>query len=119
MTRRTGNRLRRRAVKSVAVAAITGFSLATPPLLAADFGVEVRDGRFVVGGSPMPSGCVQRLMTELNGDDVIRSVYLGRSSVRGCMDSNEPGREIDYTVNDVKSDGVYAVRACERVDGSM
>ena len=89
------------------------------PSLAAELNFSVEKGRFLVEGLPVPSGCLQRLMTELNGDDVTRSVYLTRSSVRGCMNANNPGREINYKIVEDKGDGVYQVQLCEPVEGSM
>jgi hypothetical protein len=93
--------------------------LGVSPTLAADPNVEVEDGRFLIGKTPVPSGCFQRLMTELNGDDVTRSIYLTRASVRGCINSNEPGRDVDYSIVADKGDRIYEVRICEQVDGSM
>ena len=98
--------------------AATAFA-ALPALGSMEAYVDVRDGRFVVGDQTVPVGCLQRLMTELNGDDITRSVFLTRSSVRGCIDANDPGRDVDYEVVDGDGNGTYDVRVCERVDGSM
>jgi hypothetical protein len=89
------------------------------PVLAGAPKVDVEDGFFLVSGKAIPPACLQRLMTELNGDDVTRSIYLTRSSVRGCINSNEPGRDVQYSILTDKGDGVFEVRVCERVDGTM
>ncbi len=88
--------------------------------------VEIDAGRFHVDGEEVPSGCLQRLMTELNGDDIIQSVYLTRSSVRGCMAANIPGEEVRYSILSQQGNvisqhenNVFVVEVCERVDGSM
>ena len=103
----------------VAVRSLAVLLLAVSPALAVDPNVVVEGGLFFVGKKPIPPNCFQRLMTELNGDDVTRSIYLTRSSVRGCINSNEPGRDAEYIILADKGDGVFEVRVCERVDGPM
>lgn len=99
---------------------VIGLAFFAPSLVfAAEFTVSVEKGNFLVDGTPILSGCFQRLMTELNGDDVTRSVYLTRSAVRGCMNANSPGRDAKYKILKDSGDGIYDVRVCEAVDGSM
>lgn len=93
--------------------------LVVTPVRADGMTVDIVDGQFQVEGAPIPSRCFQRLMTDLNGDDVTRSVFLTRSSVRGCIDSNDPGSTITYTITSIDDDDVFEVRICERVEGSM
>jgi hypothetical protein len=107
--------------KSVIVMVLTLviMLLTDMPALAVDSNVIVEEGLFFIGKKPIPANCFQRLMTELNGDDVTRSIYLTRSSVRGCINSNEPGRDVEYKILADKGDDIFEVRVCERVDGSM
>ena len=46
--------------------------------------------QFFTAEGKVPSGCFAQLMTELNGDDIIASVFLSRTGLRGCIDSNIP-----------------------------
>lgn len=102
-----------------AVRLLAVLFLGVSPSLAAEPTVVIENGQFVVDRQPVPPGCFQRLMTELNGDDITRSVYLTRSSIRGCINSNDPGRDVDYSIVADKSNGIFDVKVCERVDGSM
>lgn len=109
------------ALYAVAFAAMitAGAAFATVTEASDGLLVDIVDGRFVVSQQEIPAGCMGRLMTKLNGDDVTRSVFLTRSTFRGCIDANEPGPDADYEIVQDKGNDTYDVRVCERVDGSM
>ena len=50
----------------------------------------VDKGQFVTKEGVVPVGCIGSLMTKLNGDNAVASVFLTRKSFRGCIDANEP-----------------------------
>ncbi len=81
----------------------------------------VVDGQFQVNGKAIPPGCLQRLMTGLNGDDVTAAVFLTRTDMRGCMAANVPSEieDVIYEIIDNPAPSTYVVRVCEPVDGTM
>ena len=50
----------------------------------------VEKGQFYTQEGLVPPGCFGQLSTELNGDDVVASVFLNRTSFRGCIRANIP-----------------------------
>ena len=80
--------------KSVAVASNTSsgtqdLNSNQPP----NYNVKGDNPQFFTSEEKVPSGCFAQLMTELNGDDIIASVFLSRTGLRGCIDSNIPYSE--------------------------
>ena len=87
-------------------------------------GYSVSDGKFFTSENEVPVGCIAQLMTELNGDNSVASVYLNRNSMRGCIDSNFPfpgGNEEDvhYWIEEAIDNHQYKLNVCQRVEGSM
>ena len=85
---------------------------------------SVSDGRFYTSENQVPVGCIAQLMTELNGDNSVASVYLNRNSMRGCIDANIPfpgGNEEDvhYWIEEILDNHQYKLNVCQRVEGSM
>ena len=85
---------------------------------------SINDGKFYISKNEVPFGCIAQLMTELNGDNSIASVYLNRNSMRGCIDANFPypgGNEEDihYWIEEILDNDQYKLNVCKRVDGSM
>ena len=98
------------------------LSLWNPQSLALD--VKILGTQFFAGGNEIPVGCFAQLKTELNGDNSVASVYIGRPTLRGCMDANYPypgGDESHVSIQTVSQLGsnLYGIKICERVDGSM
>ena len=86
--------------------------------------VWLDQGRLMTDRGPIPPGCLARLMTRLNGDNVVASIYLGRNSLRGCFDANVPfpqqkESEISYQIINQPSANHYAVNVCVSVDGTI
>lgn len=86
--------------------------------------VAISGTRFFAGGNEIPVGCFAQLKTELNGDNSVASIYIGRPTLRGCMDANYPypgGDESQVSIQTVSQLGsnLYGIKICERVDGSM
>jgi hypothetical protein len=77
--------------------------------------------QFFTAEGKVPSGCFAQLMTELNGDDIIASVFLNRTGLRGCISSNIPYSEENtkYQILDDMGDDKWTVRVCQSVGGSM
>ena len=85
---------------------------------------SVSDGKFFTSENEVPVGCIAQLMTELNGDNSVASVYLNRNSMRGCINSNFPfpgGNEEDvhYWIEEALDNHQYKLNVCQRVEGSM
>ena len=81
--------------------------------------VVVKDKQFLLGERPIPPGCIVMLNPELNGDQVIASVFIDRPAYRGCLDANitfpqqDPGaRPPTYEVVHSAGDQVYWVKSC-------
>lgn len=93
--------------------------------------------RFAFKGTPIHPGCVRELITELNGDDIVSSVHITRTFLRGCQDSNKYHQEINIKENIVSyedkekgirfgyslirelDDSIFLVLTRDAVDGSM
>ena len=72
----------------------------------------------------IPVGCIAQLMTELNGDNSVASVYLNKNTLRGCIDANIPypggnEEEVSYTIEKELDKHQYRLKVCQKVDGSM
>ena len=52
--------------------------------------LTIENDQFVYGGQLIPAGCIAQLSPQLNGDQLIASVFLQRPSYRGCMAANFP-----------------------------
>ncbi|UTW49711.1 hypothetical protein [Bacterioplanoides sp. SCSIO 12839] len=82
-------------------------------------------GQFFSDGERIPAGCFAQLMTELNGDNSVAAVYLGRNSYRGCMAANFPypgGDEVLASYNIIKqlADHHYQIEVCVSLEsGSL
>ena len=85
----------------------------------------VDKGQFVTKEGVVPVGCIGSLMTKLNGDNAVASVFLSRNSFRGCIDANEPyfnGDQelIRYDIIDNLGNDTYNLRVCESIpQGSL
>ncbi len=67
------------------------------------FDYSISDGKFYTSNGEIPVGCIAQLMTELNGDNSVASVYLNKNTLRGCIDANIPypggnEKEVSYTI---------------------
>ena len=84
---------------------------------------SVKNGNFFTDEGEVPLGCLSELMIELNGDDVVAAVYLNRTTLRGCIDSNRhsvnENKNYSLSIKKVKPNDVFWIRICESVDGSM
>jgi len=85
---------------------------------------SVIDGKFFTSENEVPVGCIAQLMTELNGDNSVASVYLNRNSMRGCIEANisYPGgieEDAHYWIEEVLDNHQYKLNVCQRVEGSM
>jgi len=85
---------------------------------------SINDGKFFTSDNEVPVGCIAQLMTELNGDNSIASIYLNRNSMRGCIDANIsfPGgneEDVHYWIEEALEDNQYKLNVCQRVEGSM
>ena len=85
---------------------------------------RVSDGKFYISENQVPFGCIAQLMTELNGDNSVASVYLNRNSMRGCIDANItfPGgneEDVHYWIEEILDNHQYKLNVCQRVEGSM
>jgi hypothetical protein len=85
---------------------------------------SVSDGKFYTSENQVPVGCIAQLMTELNGDNSIASIYLNRNSMRGCIDANIPfpgGNEeyVHYWIEEILTNHQFKLNICQRVEGSM
>lgn len=104
----------------LAVSLLFSFTLFAEQL---DYSSE--NGQFLTSEGVIPSGCFGRLMSKLNGDNSVASVYLNRNSLRGCITSNSPspnGEEsaITYTIVSATGNDQYNLKVCEKLlGGSM
>ena len=83
----------------------------------------VKNEKFYTNEGEVPSGCFSELMINLNGDDLEAAVFLDRTSLRGCINSNRhdlsENEKFRLSVQDESPSGVYKIRICKNVDGSM
>ena len=86
---------------------------------------SVNDGKFYTSENQVPFGCIAQLMTELNGDNSVASIFLNHNTMRGCIDANIPflgGIEEDvlpYTIEEKLDNHQYKLKICQKVHGSM
>ena len=100
--------------------------LATLPYhaLANDLDYSIKNGKFYTSSGKIPEGCMGQFITKLNGDATVASIFLGRASMRGCIDANLPypgGEEntISYRIVEGINMNRYKLIICESIDGSM
>ena len=85
---------------------------------------SISDGKFFTSENEVPAGCIAQLMTELNGDNSVASVYLNRNSMRGCIDSNFPypggnEKDVTYSIDEELDNHQFKLNVCQKVEGSM
>lgn len=73
--------------------------------------IKLIDNKFYTSEGEVPAGCFYNLAVEDNGDDLVRSVYLNRGYLRGCIAANitYPGEKDGYTFdyNIIKNTAKY------------
>ncbi|MDC1290365.1 hypothetical protein N8Z69_03080 [Candidatus Thioglobus sp.] len=110
--------------KKLLVIVFISFGLIACSQKEAELDYSISDGKFYTSENEVPVGCIAQLMTELNGDNSVASIYLNRNSMRGCIDANIPfpgGNEEDahYWIEEVLDNHQYKLNVCQRVEGSM
>jgi len=94
---------------------------------------SINNGKFYTSEGEIPIGCFVQLMTEINGDNSVASIYLNRNSMRGCIDANFPDpsaygqsflegsyeEEITYTIEKKLDNNQYRLKVCRIVEGSL
>ena len=85
---------------------------------------SISDDKFFTSENEVPAGCIAQLMTELNGDNSVASVYLNRNSMRGCIDSNFPypggnEKDVTYSIDEELDNHQFKLNVCQKVEGSM
>ena len=84
--------------------------------------IKLIDNKFHTSEGEVPAGCFFNLAVEDNGDDLVRSVYLNRGYLRGCITANTvyPGEKDGYTFDYkiIKNTAIheYDIQACLRYD---
>jgi hypothetical protein len=85
---------------------------------------RINDGKFFTSEGEIPTGCFGQLITELNGDNSVATVFINRTSFRGCTAANYPypgGHEgkVSYLINEALNDNKYKLTVCQENEGSM
>jgi len=94
---------------------------------------SISSGKFYTSEGEIPIGCFAQLMTDLNGDNSVASIYLNRNSMRGCIDANilnpstyaqnflesSSEEEITYTIQKKLDNHQFRLKVCRIVDGSL
>jgi len=94
-------------------------------LMANTLDYKVMDGQFFTSEGLIPSGCIAQLMTEMNGDNSVASIFINRNSLRGCIASNFPypggdTQRISYDIVSSGSNNTYNLNVCDNSgEGSM
>lgn len=92
-------------------------------VMASSLDYSIKNGQFSTSSGLIPKGCIAQLSTELNGDDVVASVFITRTSLRGCQNSNIPywldEASLTYTINQSLGNNQYKVSVCQNVEGNM
>ena len=84
--------------------------------------IKLIDNKFHTSEGKVPAGCFYNLAVQINGDDLVHSVYLNRGYLRGCIDANitYPGKRDGYTFDYkiIKNTAMYEydIQACLRYD---
>lgn len=111
--------------KSVITLCAIGIS-STPAIAqgSENIGVAVQGGQFVTREGVIPAGCFAQLITEMNGDNSVASVFIHSASLRGCMDANYPypgGDEdkVRYSIEEEVNPNLFALKVCVTAEGSM
>lgn len=107
---------------------LIGFLLLTAsltnPAFANDLDYTIKNGQFYTGSREIPKGCMGQFITQLNGDATVASIFLGRASMRGCIDANMPypgGDEntINYRIVEGINMNSFKLIICETINGSL
>jgi len=92
--------------------------------------------RFTFDGEMIHPGCIRELITELNGDDIVSSIHITRTFLRGCQDSNKYHQEVNidnnlilfkddegskfgYSLIRELDDSKFLIKTIEFIDGSL
>lgn len=91
-------------------------------LMAETLDYKVIEGQFSTSEGVIPSGCIGQLMTEMNGDNSVASIFINRNSLRGCIAANFPypgGNEegISYDIASSGSNNTYNLNVCDNSGG--
>lgn len=85
----------------------------------------VKDGQFFTNEGAVPAACFAEFIISMNGDDIIASVFLNRSKIRGCITSNKVlsgnSKKHYYNIYAAQSDDTYFIEVCRsyfEIDGS-
>jgi len=84
--------------------------------------IKLVDNKFHTSEGKVPAGCFFNLAVKDNGDDLVRSVYLNKGYLRGCIAANivYPGEKDGYTFDYkiIKNTAMYEydIQACLRYD---
>lgn len=84
--------------------------------------IKLIDNKFHTSEGKVPAGCFYNLAVEDNGDNLVRSVYLNRGYLRGCIAANitYPGEKDGYTFDYkiIKNTAMYEydIQACLHYD---
>jgi hypothetical protein len=82
---------------------------------------SISNGKFYTSYGEVPAECIANLMTELNGDNNVASIYLNR-----CINSNIPylyhevnEGDIRYTIEKELKNHQYRLKVCQKVYASL
>jgi hypothetical protein len=84
--------------------------------------IKLLFNKFHTSEGKVPAGCFFNLAVKDNGDDLVRSVYLNKGYLRGCIDANRvyPGKKDGYTFDYkiIKNTAIheYDIQACMNYD---
>ena len=101
------------------------FMLCVSPIWAeAKLDYSIEKGQFKTSQGLIPAGCFGQLRTQLNGDNIVASIYINDADLRGCINSNNPypvgdASRVSYEIIETMGDDAFKIRVCEAVDGSM
>ena len=109
---------------SLAFIAATSLSFSVTAQEQEHIGVIVKRGQFQTSEGVIPPGCFAQLITEMNGDNSIASVFIHRANLRGCMNANYPypggdENKVRYSVEERIHPNLFGIKVCVISDGSM
>ena len=98
--------------------------LSSSNLYAEKLDYYISNEKFYTSEGKIPNGCFGQLVTELNGDNSISSIFINRASLRGCIDANfpYPGADEEKTTYEIVSplgNNSYKLKVCQETGGSM
>lgn len=112
-------------IKSIILIILTSYVYSFDKPIGDHIPYGINDNQFIIKEGKIPPECLANFLVQLNGDDVVSSIFLSRVNLnRGCIDANiqyldMPESKVTYKILDKLGSNKYRIYICEAVNGSL